>query len=145
MTQAETAKLTAELEQLNQLSQPVPDWSTISDLHTLQYEVPNPRAESAPIQLNYGQCVELYKALDKEVKDRQERMKDIRENLQATLMLSGVKKVMAAGYPCQMVEKAGSKKVSPEKLMARGVSAQIIAESTEVSKGSTYLLIGSEK
>lgn len=145
MTQAEVSKLTAELEQLNQLSQPAPDWTGVDELIQFQYEIANPLPESAPIQLNYAQCVAMYKSLDRECKERKERMEDIRVNLQAALLLSGVKKVMAVGIPCQIVEKAGNKKISAAKLMAKGVSAQIIAESTEVGKGSNYLLIGAAK
>lgn len=138
MNRTETAKLAAELAEQ---SQPVPDWSTVDELATVQYEIPNPRPESAPIRLNYGQCVDLYKTLDREVKERQVRMEELRGTLQAALMVSGQKKVKAGDHVCQMVEKAGSRKISAEKLLAHGVSAQTIAESTEVGKGSTYLQI----
>jgi hypothetical protein len=140
MTRTEIAKLTNELENLNQ---PVPDWSTVDELAAVAYEIPNPKPESAPIRLDYGQCVDLYKALDKEIKERQARMDDLKLVLQAALMVSGQKKVKAGDHFCQMIEKAGSRKIVAEKLLAKGVSAQVIAESTEVGKGSTYLQIRS--
>src|SRR5579872_7480597 len=122
MTQAETAKLAAELEQS---AKPIPDWTLVEGLDTVHYEIPNPKPESAPIKLNYGQCVDLYKQLDKECKERQKTMEDLREVLQAALMVSGEKKVRAGDNVCQMIEKSGSRKISAEKLMARGESAQV--------------------
>lgn len=139
MTPTETAKLTAELEQL----QPVPDWSTVDELAAVVYEIPNPRPESAPIKLNYGECVEAYKALDHEIKERQAKQEKLRETLQAALMVSGQKKVKAGDYVCQMIEKAGSKKIVAEKLLAKGVQASVIAECTEIGKGSTFMMIRS--
>ena len=139
MTPTELAKLTKEIEQLQ--TGPVPDWNDVAELGEVQYEIPNPKPESKPIHLNYGQCVDLYKALDKEVKDRQAKMEELRLVLQAALMVSGQKKVKAGDHFCQIVEKAGSKKVVVEKLLANGVSAEVIAKSTEIGKGSTYLQI----
>ena len=140
MAPTEIAKLANELENLNQ---PVLDWSIVAELAAVAYEIPNPKPESKPIHLNYGQCVDLYKALDKEIKERQARMDELKQVLQAALMVSGQKKVKAGDHFCQMIEKAGSRKIVAEKLLAKGVSAQIIAESTEVGKGSTYLQIRS--
>jgi len=68
-------------------------------------------------------------------------MDELKLVLQAALMVSGQKKVKAGDHFCQMVEKAGSRKIVAEKLLSKGVSAQIIAESTEISKGSTYMQI----
>lgn len=138
MTPTELAKLTKEISELNPA---VPDWSTVDELAAVAYEIPNPKPESKPIKLDYGQCVDLYKQLDSEVKQRQARMDELKQVLQAALMVSGQKKVKAGDHFCQIVEKSGSRKIVAEKLLAKGVSAQIIAESTEVSKGSTYMQI----
>ena len=138
MTPTELAKLTKEISELNPA---VPDWSAVDELAAVAYEMPNPRPESAPIRLDYGQCVDLYKTLDREIKERQTRMDELKLVLQAALMVSGQKKVKAGDHFCQMVEKAGSRKIVAEKLLAHGVSAQTIAESTEISKGSTYMQI----
>jgi hypothetical protein len=140
MTPTELAKLTKEIAELNPA---VPDWTTVDELATVAYEIPNPKPESKPIRMDYGQCVDMYKALDKEIKERQTAMEALREVLQAALMVSGQKKVRAGDHFCQMVEKAGSKKVVVEKLLANGVSAEIIAKSTEIGKASLYLQIRS--
>jgi hypothetical protein len=134
----ELAKLTKEIAELNPA---VPDWHDVDELAAVAYEIPNPKPESKPIRLDYGQCVDLYKALDKEIKERQARMEPLKDLLQAALMVSGKKKVKAGDHFCQMVEKAGSRKIVAEKLLAKGVSAQVIAESTEIGRGSTYLQI----
>jgi hypothetical protein len=143
MTQAETAKLTAEMEHLQLGDDAAPDWTTLPDLLEMQYELDNPLPEAAPIRMNYGQCVVMYKALDKEIKEREVRMKDIKTHLQAALMVSGTKKVRAGEYAVQLIDKAGARKIVAEKLMARGVTPQVIAESTEIGKGSQYLDIRS--
>jgi hypothetical protein len=137
MTPTEIAKLAKELEQMPKM----PDWSEVEELQSLRHEIPNPKPESAPISLDFGKCVDLYKQIDKEIKERQALMESLRVTLQAGLMVSGEKKVKAGDFVCQMIEKAGTRKVSTEKLLAKGVSAQVIAECTEVGKGSNYLQI----
>jgi hypothetical protein len=137
LSRAETAKLAAEIEQL----QPVPDWATVDELTAVMCEEPNPRPESAPIKRNFGQCVERYGELDAEIKRCQAEQGRLKEAMQAGVMISGLKKVRAGDQICQMIEKAGSRKIVAEKLLANGVSAEVIAKSTEVSKGSTYMTI----
>lgn len=134
----ELAKLTKEISELNPA---VPDWSTVDELAAVAYEIPNPKPESKPIKLDYGQCVDMIADIDAKIEALQKQKEPVRLAVQAALMVSGQKKVKAGGHVCQMIEKSGSRKIVAEKLLARGVSAQVIAESTEVGKGSTYMQI----
>lgn len=138
MTPTELAKLTQEIAELDPA---VPDWSTVDELAAVAYEIPNPKPESKPIKLDYGQCVAMVADIDAKIKELEKQKEPLRQTIQAALMLSGKKKVIASGQVCQMIEKAGSRKIVAEKLLAKGVSAQIIAESTEVGKGSLYMQI----
>lgn len=136
-----TSDMTVLAQQTNELNQAVPDWSTVDELAAVAYEIPNPKPESKPIKLDYGQCVDMIADIDAKIEALQRQKEPVRAAIQAALMVSGQKKVKAGGHVCQMIEKAGSKKIVAEKLLARGVSAQTIAESTEVGKGSTYMQI----
>ena len=138
MTPTELAKLTKEIAELNPA---VPDWSTVDELAAVAYEIPNPKPESKPIKLDYGQCVAMVADIDAKIEALQKQKEPVRAAIQAALMVSGKKKVKAGSHVCQMIEKAGSRKIVAEKLLAKGVSAQIIAESTEVGKASLYLQI----
>lgn len=136
----EAEKLTQELANIK-----TPDWKNVDELKEMNYvvesEVPGKRRQI----LNFEQSVLMIKTLEEEVKVRQTRIDDIHEAVQAALLLSGEKRVRVGDYVPQMVERKGNKKIVPEKLLAAGVSPQIIAEATEIGKSSTFMTIKKEE
>lgn len=134
----EAEKLTQELNNLKN-----PEWTTVKELVPMRYEVPVEGDHGGrTVILDFAQSVELYKKLDDSVKSTQAKMKDLHDAIQAAQLVSGEERVQVRGeYQCTIIHKAGSKKISPEKLLSNGVSPQVIAASTEVGKSSDYLSI----
>jgi len=140
MTIAEQKKLTAEMEQQFQ-QQTIPEWTEIEELTEIKIDVPKMHAEDRARKLSFLKSVELYKQLDAEIEEREKLKKILKEQLQAAMIVSGKDKVRCGDYMPTMVNKAGTKKIVPELLLAQGVDAMVIAKATEVGKSSTYLMI----
>lgn len=107
----------------------VPEWSTIKELK----------------QLHFGHLVEQRVQLRDEIAFRDAKVKDLDEEIQAALAVSGVEKVQWESRPVQIVHKEGSSRIVAEKLIMLGVDADTIAQATEKGKPSQYLLVGKAK
>jgi len=143
MTPSETQKLANEIAQ----AAPIPEWDQIDELVEMRHHVTTTTKVKGSFErtLTFAQTVELYKALDAEVKSRETQMKELKEAVQAAVLVSGKDKVKCGDYRVTMVTKQGSKKIVAEKLLAAGVDALVIAKATEIGKSSQYVDIRREK
>jgi len=107
----------------------VPKWDSLKELK----------------QLRFGQMVEKRTQLMDEIKFREAKKGELDEEISAALAVAGVEKVEWEDRNVQIVHKAGARKIVAEKLLERGVDADVIAESTEEGKGYSYLLVGKPK
>jgi hypothetical protein len=104
----------------------VPEWKEVPELR----------------QLHFGALVEKRTLLKDEIKFRESKVKELDEEIQAALAVSGVEKVIWEDRPVQIVESKSASKVVPEKLLLLGVPADTIAQATEPGKPYSYLLVG---
>ena len=141
MTISEQQKLAAELTAMA----PITDWSVVPELVEMQVELPPTGVIDKPRILDFQQAADLYKQLDAEIEQRNKLKERLKEAMQAAMMVSGKDKVRVGDWVPTMVTKEGTKKIVAEKLLANGVDPMVIAASTEVGKGSTYLMIRAAK
>jgi uroporphyrinogen-III synthase len=107
----------------------VPEWNTYQDLR----------------KLDFGELCEKRQRLADEIKFREEKKKELDEEITAALAVAGVEKCAWEGRNVQIVHKAGSRRIVAEKLLENGVPADVIADSTVEGNPSSYLLIGKPK
>lgn len=134
MTVAEQKKLAQELES----NKPVPAWDDVDDLGDVVAEVV---IDGKKRKLNFEKATEMYRDCDAEIARLEALKKDLKEPLQAGLLVAGVEKVTAAGCTVQMVHKEGSKKVDAQKLIELGVAPMTVAKATVVGKPTEYVMI----
>ena len=139
MNRTQMATLATEIEQ----SLPAPEWDAVPELKKFKHEIVG--KDGTKKKLTFDAMVVEYKRISAEI-DFRERLKvSLKEGIEAALLVSGEEKVLAEGYRVQMVHKAGSKKISAEKLLTNGVSADVIARSMEIGKETSYVSISKAK
>lgn len=104
----------------------VPAWDSVGELRDLDFD----------------KLVEKRTRLMDEIRFREEKRRELDEQIMAALAVSGVDKVTWEDRPVQIVNSRGASKIVPEKLLMHGVSADVIADSTEPGKEYSYLLVG---
>lgn len=139
MSRAALATLASEIEQ----SRPTPEWDSISELKRFRQEVS--MKDGSKKKFTFDQLVVRYKEISAEIDFREKLKAEVKEAVEAAILLSGEEKVLAEGYRVSLVHKAGSKKISAEKLLSAGVSAMTIAAATEQGRESTYVDIRKAK
>lgn len=139
MTRAQTAALAEEIQQ----SMPAPEWDTIPELRKFKQEITDKNGDRK--KATFDQLVVADKMLSAEIKIREGKRKEIKDALTTAMTVAGEDTVMCEGYPVNMIVKAGSRKISAEKLLSKGVSAFVIAECTEIGDEIRYVQIGKAK
>jgi hypothetical protein len=139
MNRAQMATLANEIER----ARPTPEWETVAELK--KFKQPVELKDGSKKVLKFDELVVAYKTLDAEIKFREAKKSLIKEALETAMLVSGEEKVMAEGYRVSLITKQGAKKISAEKLLGAGVSAMVIAASTEQGKESTYVDIRKAK
>lgn len=139
LNRAATAKLAAEI----QAAAPVPEWDTVDELKS--WREPIKQIDGKERKMSFAAMVALDLDLKAEQEFRQRVRDQIKTALEAAMLYADTDKVVCEGYPVNLVTRKGSRKIVPEKLLENGVSAQIIAASTEVGAESRYVQIGKPK
>jgi hypothetical protein len=96
-------------------------------------------------QLHFDQLLNKRTDLKAEISFREGRLKELDVEIQSAMAVAGTEKVVWEDRPVQIVHSKGASKIVPEKLLERGVPADVIAESTVEGKGYSYLLVGKPK
>ena len=138
MNRTQTAQLAKEIE----ANRPAPEWSDVPELKKFKHTI---TLRGDKKTLTFDQLVTRYKDLDAEISYREKLKDELKEALQAAVIISEEDRVTCEGYMIQMVKRSGSKKIVPEKLLEQGVSADVIARATEVGKESQYISIRAVK
>jgi hypothetical protein len=133
MNRAQMATLASEIEQ----SRPIPEWDAVPELKRFKQEIAG--KDGSKKKLTFDALVVAYKSLDQEIKFREGKKAELKESIEAAMLVCGEEKVLAEGYRIALITKQGSKKISAEKLLTNGVSADVIAKSMDVGKESTYV------
>jgi hypothetical protein len=139
MTRAQTAALAEEIQQ----SLPTPEWDSVTELKKFRSPIELKGGEKK--NLKFDELVVLYRTIKSEIDFREKRLKEIKEAVTAAMDVSGEEHVLCEGHPVDVIVKSGSKKISAEKLLSKGVSAFTIAECTLVSDEIRYVQIGKAK
>jgi hypothetical protein len=133
MNRAQLATLANEIESVR----PTPEWDSVPELKRFKQEIS--MKDGSKKKFGFDQLIVRYKELSSEIDFRDKLKSEIKEAVEAALMISGEDKILAEGYRVSLVHKAGSNKISAEKLLTNGVSADVIAKSMDVGKESTYV------
>jgi hypothetical protein len=96
-------------------------------------------------QLGFARLCEKRQTLHDEIEFRKTKMAEIDEEIEAALGAAGTEKVIWEDRAVQIVTKEGSRKLSAQLLLNKGVEADVIAECTEQGKSYSYLLFGKPK
>jgi hypothetical protein len=139
VNRAQLATLATEIEQ----SRPTPEWDSVPELKKFRTQIELKGGEKKT--LKFDDLVVLHKSLKAEVEFREIRLREIKEALETAMLLADEKQVVCEGYPVNYITKKGSRKIVAEKLLANGVSADIVAKSTEIGPDSCYVMIGKPK
>lgn len=138
MTRAQMAQLANEIEQ----SRPTPEWDSVPELKKFRQEIGSDKNKK---KMSFDQLVVAYKEISAEIEFRKTRQSEIKESIEAAMLIGGEEKVLAEGYRVALITKQGAKKISAEKLLSNGVDAETIAKSMEMGKESTYIDIRKAK
>lgn len=139
-TRKQAAKVAADIAANKaKANAPKPDKSTVFDSLNI---VPDWDASQELKQLRFGDTVESYLRLKATKEECEAKMKALTVDIQAALTVAGLEKVRYEDRPVQIVNSNTGSKVVPEKLLAKGVSADLIAECTEPGKPYSYVLVG---
>jgi hypothetical protein len=130
------AKLAAEI----QAAAPAKEWDQIAELRKWKESITLKGGEKK--SMNFRELVEKSLDLKSEIEYREKIRKEIQIALEAAMLIADEKVVVCEGYPVNLVTRAGSRKIVPEKLLELGVSADTIAKATVISDGSTFVQIG---
>jgi hypothetical protein len=96
-------------------------------------------------QLGFDKLVETRTRIKDEIAFRTEKLKELDDEISAAMAVSGAEKVLWEDRPVQIVHSKSGDKIVAEKLLMAGVSADVIAASTEPGKPYSYLLVGKAK
>jgi hypothetical protein len=139
LNRSQLATLAAEIEQ----SLPAPEWDSIPELKRFRHEIVGKDGKKA--KLSFDQMVVKYKELDAEIKFREKIKADLKDGLEAAMLIADCTECECEGYPVQRITKQGSRKISVERLLGAGVLADTIAQCTEIGPEVTYVQIGKPK
>jgi len=139
MTPTETQKLAQEIKSN---ATPTPVWSNVEELVDMRHPI---TIDGRKRQLTFAKAVELYKALDAEIEQKEAIKRELKKAIEAAMLMSGEQQVACEDYKVTMITKSGTKKIVPEKLLELGVDAMVIAKATEVGKETTYAQITKNK
>jgi hypothetical protein len=139
VNRAQLATLATEIEQ----SRPTPEWDSVPELKKFKQELIIKGGEKK--RFTFDQLVSRYKEIDAEIKFRESKKAEVKEAIEAAMLLSDESSVLAEGYKVNLVTKQGNRKIVAEKLLGAGVSADVIARCTDVSAPSTYVSISRAK
>ena len=115
------------------------DWSIVPELIEFKHTIPGDGERRRTRTVGFDDLVAEYEGLKAEMEIREKRLKDIKEVLEPVVMGLDKAQVLCRGWRLGIIQKAGTKKVVPEKLMAMGVPIETIVACTEVGKPSVYL------
>ncbi|HXN71590.1 MAG TPA: hypothetical protein VN861_03440 [Candidatus Acidoferrales bacterium] len=135
LARAQMARLAAEIEQ----SMPVKEWDSIPELKRFKQRI---KLKDGEKLLTFDQMVDKVTDIQNEIKFRNGILKELKEALVTALDVAGEEHVTCIGYPVNIVEKKGSRRVDAKKLLEKGVSAMVIAECMKTGKGSRYVQVG---
>ena len=138
MNKSQAAKLAAEIE----ANRPAPEWDQVAELKKWKHPI---TLKDKKITMGFDELVCKYKDLAAEIDFRKRIQDDIKEAIEAAVLVSGEEKVLCEGYNVSLVKRAGTRKIIPEKLLELGVKASIIAQATEIGKESQYVSIKQAK
>ena len=138
MNRAQLATLATEIEQ----SRPTPEWDSVPELKKFKQEL---TIKGDKKRMSFDALVIKYKEISSEIDFREKIKAELKESIEAAMLLSDEKSVLAEGYKINLITKQGNKKISAERLLGAGVSADTIARCTEVGKESTYVSISKAK
>jgi hypothetical protein len=139
LSKSAQTKLAAEIA----ANAPTPEWDSIPELKKWKETIALKGGEKK--SMSFDQLVVKYKDIDAEIKYREGIKDAIKTALEAAMLMSEQEKVTCEGYGVSLVTREGNKKIVAEKLLANGVSPDVIAKSIEVGKSSTYVSIRPEK
>lgn len=126
------AKLAAEIEQ----SRPITEWDSVPELKKWKEEL---IVKGKKETFTFDELVVEYKKLGAEIDTREKLRKDIKQAVEAGLLVSGEDALSCEGYKIQRIEKQGSRKVDELKLLEHGVSAKVIADCVVIGRGAVYV------
>ena len=138
MNRTQMATLATEIEQ----SLPAPEWDAVPELKKFKHEIV---VKGEKRKLTFDQMVVRCKEIDAEIKFREKLKADLKEGLEAAMLVADCDECQCEGYPVQRITKQGSRKISAERLLGAGVSADVIARCTEISPAVSYVQIGKPK
>jgi hypothetical protein len=96
-------------------------------------------------QMKFAELLEARTRIKDEIEFRKAKLDKLDEEIQVAMMVAGTEKVNWEDRPVQIVHSRSGSKIVAEKLLMNGVSADVIAESTEPGKEYSYLLVGKAK
>ena len=138
LSRTQQAKLAAEIL----ATQPTPDWDSVAELKKWRSTI---ELKGEKKTLKFDDLVNKYKDVDAEISYR-EKIKDaLKMEIQAAILVADIQKVSCEGYSVSLVERKGSRKIMPEKLLEAGVTAMQIAQATEIGPSSQYIQIRAAK
>jgi hypothetical protein len=138
LSRSQQAKLASEIE----ANRPTPEWDSVSELKKWKHQM---TIKGEKKTLTFDQLVTKYKDLSAEIDFRKKIADEIKEAIEAAVLVSGEERVTCEGYAVTLVTRSGSRKIVPERLLELGVPASTIAAATEVGKESQYVSIKTAK
>lgn len=145
LSEEDKAKLAAELAAKSE--EDLLDWSDVDELANSKFDVDlssdpeNPSTKSC----TFDDMIWMYAQMKTQIDDLTEHMKPVKLAIQAALAISGLKKVRCNGWIPQLIEKAGSRKLEPGKLVKLGVDPELIVQAYTIGKPSSFLEIRKDK
>ena len=130
------AKLAAEI----QANVPAKEWDQIPELRKWKEQITLKGGEKK--SLSFREMVEKSLDLKAEIEYREAIRKEIQTHLEAAMLIADQTTVVCEGYPVNLVTRAGSRKIVPEKLLEQGVTADVIARATVIGSESIFVQIG---
>ena len=138
LSKSAQAKLAAEIAN----NRPTPEWDSIPELKKWKEEL---SFKGKDVRMSFDELVTKYKDIDSEIKFRESLKDSLKVAIEAAMLMSEQEKVACEGYNVSLVTREGNKKISAERLLGAGVSADTIARCTEQGKSSTYVSIKAAK
>jgi hypothetical protein len=138
LSRSAQAKLAADIA----ASVPAKEWDQVPEIKKFREEV---ELKGGKKRLSFGEMVNLSIDLKAEIEYRERIRKEIQTHIEAAMLLADETEVMWENYPVQLITRAGSRKIVPEKLLEQGVPADVIAKATVISAESTFAQIGKPK
>jgi len=97
------------------------------------------------LENDFDEMVELRSNLSAKVKEMTTQLKQLNVELATMLTVAGADKVGCEGYTVSLCEGRIIKKLNKLRLLELGVTAHIIEEATDESRGSPYIRVNKQK